>query len=29
VVVVDAGKTQEEAAEQAIPLFADITISLG
>lgn len=29
VVVIDAGKTQEEAAEQAIPLFADITIALG
>lgn len=29
VVVVDAGTTQEEAAEQAIPLFADITIVLG
>ena len=29
VVVIDAGKTQEEAAEQAIPLFADITIVLG
>lgn len=29
VVVIDAGKTQEEAAEQSIPLFADITIALG
>lgn len=29
VVVVDAGKTPEEAAEQAIPLYADITIALG
>jgi len=29
VVVIDAGKTQEEVAEQAIPLFADITIALG
>jgi translocation and assembly module TamB len=29
VVVVDAGTTREEAAEQAIPLFADITIALG
>jgi translocation and assembly module TamB len=29
VVVIDAGRTQEEAAEQAIPLFADITIVLG
>lgn len=29
VVVVDAGKTREEATEQAIPLFADITIALG
>lgn len=29
VVVIDAGTTQEEAAEQAIPLFADITIVLG
>lgn len=29
VVVIDAEKTQEEAAEQAIPLFADITVALG
>jgi translocation and assembly module TamB len=29
VVVIDAGTTQEEAAEKAIPLFADITIALG
>lgn len=29
VVVIDAEKTQEEAAEQAIPLFADIRIALG
>jgi translocation and assembly module TamB len=29
VVVIDSGTTQETAAEQAIPLFADITIALG
>jgi translocation and assembly module TamB len=29
VVVIDAEKTQEEVAEQAIPLFADIRVALG